>query len=171
MGQRFVACDREQSLLMPPDVLEWLPPRHLAWFVIDAVAEMDFEAFYGAYRLDGRSRPPYDPAMMVALLLYAYARGDPVLAGSSARAKKTSPSGSWRPSSGPITRRWRGSSCATRRRSRSVRRSAHAVRAQRARHGRRDRRRRNEGAGQRVARREPRLRAVGARDRGGGQGD
>src|ERR671917_935003 len=75
MGLRFVACDREQSFLMPPDVREWLPPGHLAWFVIDAVAEMDLEAFYAAYRDDGRSRPPYDPAMMVALLLYAYARG------------------------------------------------------------------------------------------------
>jgi transposase len=75
MGQRFVACDREQSFLMPPDVREWLPERHLAWFVIDAVAEMDLDAFYAAYRVDGRSRPPYDPAMMVALLLYAYARG------------------------------------------------------------------------------------------------
>jgi transposase len=75
MGQRFVACDREQSFLMPPDVREWLPAGHLAWFVIDAVGVMDLEAFYGAYRVDGRSRPPYDPAMMVALLLYAYARG------------------------------------------------------------------------------------------------
>jgi transposase len=75
MGQRFVACDREQSFLMPPDVREWLPPRHLAWFVIDAVAEMDLDVFYAAYRVDGRSRPPYDPAMMIALLLYAYARG------------------------------------------------------------------------------------------------
>src|SRR5215211_7621799 len=75
MGQRFVVCDREQSFLMPPDVREWLPPRHLPGFVIDAVGEMDLEAFYGAYRIDGRSRPPYDPAMMVASLLYAYARG------------------------------------------------------------------------------------------------
>jgi len=75
MAQRFVACDREQSLLMPPDVREWLPERHLAWFVIDAVGEMDLEPFYAAYRVDGRCRPPYDPAMMVALLLYAYARG------------------------------------------------------------------------------------------------
>src|ERR687891_388758 len=75
MGQRFIACDREQSFLMPPDVREWLPERHLAWFVIDAVAEMDLGAFYAAYRIDGRSRPPYDPAMMVAVLLYAYARG------------------------------------------------------------------------------------------------
>jgi len=61
--------------LIRPDVCEWLPPRHLAWFVIDAVAEMDLDAFYAAYRVDGRSRPAYDPAMMVALLLYAYARG------------------------------------------------------------------------------------------------
>jgi len=75
MGQRFVACDREQPFLIPPDVREWLPARHLAWFVIDAVAEMDLDAFYAAYRVDGRSRPAYDPAMMVALLLYAYARG------------------------------------------------------------------------------------------------
>ena len=75
MGQRFVACDREQPFLMPPDVREWLAPRHLAWFVIDAVAEMDLDAFYVAYRVDGRSRPAYDPLMMVALLLYAYARG------------------------------------------------------------------------------------------------
>ncbi len=60
---------------MPPDVREWLPERHLAWFVIDAVGEMDLEAFYAAYRVDGRCRPPYDPAMMVAVLLYAYARG------------------------------------------------------------------------------------------------
>jgi transposase len=77
MGQRFVACDREQSFLMAPDVREWLPANHLAWFVIDAVGEMDLEPFYAGYRVDGRSRPPYDPAMMVALLLYAYARGVP----------------------------------------------------------------------------------------------
>src|SRR5215212_8848735 len=77
MPQRFVTCDREQSFLMPPDVREWLPTNHLAWFVIDAVEDMDLDPFYAAYRLDGRSRPPYDPAMMVALLLYAYARGVP----------------------------------------------------------------------------------------------
>ncbi len=48
---------------------------HLAWFVIEAVAEMDLDAFYAAYRQDGRARPAYDPAMMVGLLLYAFARG------------------------------------------------------------------------------------------------
>src|SRR3954470_21310927 len=76
MGQRFIACDREQSFLMPPDVREWLPEDHFAWFVLGAVESMELEAFYGAYRADGRSRPAFDPAMMVALILYAYARGN-----------------------------------------------------------------------------------------------
>ncbi len=75
MGQNFIACDREQTFLMPPDVREWLPESHLAWFVIDAVEEMDLAVFYAAYRADGHGRAAYEPAMMVALLLYAYARG------------------------------------------------------------------------------------------------
>jgi transposase len=56
-------------------VREWLPEDHFAWFVLDAVAQMDLDAFYVVYRGDGRARPAYEPAMMVALLLYAYARG------------------------------------------------------------------------------------------------
>src|SRR5205823_1084455 len=75
MGPSFIACDREQSFLMPPDVREWLPENHLAWFVLAAVEEMDLWPFYAAHRVDGKSRPAYEPAMMVALLLYAYARG------------------------------------------------------------------------------------------------
>jgi transposase len=75
MGPSFIACDREQSFLMPPDVREWLGEDHFAWFVLDAVAAMDLEAFYAVYRGDGRARPAYEPAMMVGLLLYAYARG------------------------------------------------------------------------------------------------
>ena len=60
---------------MPPDVREWLPEDHFAWFVLDAVESMELDAFYGAYRCDGRARPAFDPAMMVTLILYAYARG------------------------------------------------------------------------------------------------
>jgi transposase len=75
MAQNFLACDREQELLLPPSLREWLPEGHLAWFVIDAVAEMDLSAFYAAYREDGHGRAAHDPAMMVALLLYAYAGG------------------------------------------------------------------------------------------------
>jgi transposase len=75
MPQNFIACDREQVLLLPPSVREWLPDDHLALFVIDAVGQLDLEAFYGSYRRDGHGRAAHDPAMMVALLLYGYARG------------------------------------------------------------------------------------------------
>ena len=75
MAQNFIGCDRDQSFLLPPDVRDWLPEGHLAWFVLDAVAGMDLGEFYGAYRADGVGRRPYDPAMLVALLLYGYSRG------------------------------------------------------------------------------------------------
>jgi hypothetical protein len=45
MGQNFVESRRGQGFLLPPDVREWLAPDHLAWFVIEAVAEMDLSAF------------------------------------------------------------------------------------------------------------------------------
>ena len=44
-----------------------------AWFVVDAVEEMDLDAFYADYRVDGHGAAAYEPSMMVALLLYAYA--------------------------------------------------------------------------------------------------
>ncbi|MGO9821999.1 MAG: IS1182 family transposase, partial [Solirubrobacteraceae bacterium] len=70
MAQNFIGCDRDQSFLLAPDVRDWLPDGHLAWFVLEAVAGMDLAEFYGAYREDGVGRRAYDPAMMVALLLY-----------------------------------------------------------------------------------------------------
>jgi transposase len=76
MAQNFIACDREQELLLPPSLREWLPEEHLAWFVLDAVEELDLGAFYASYRDDGHGRAAHDPAMMVALLLYAYAVGE-----------------------------------------------------------------------------------------------
>src|SRR5215210_4600126 len=76
MGPNFLECDRDQVLLLPPSLREWLPPGHLAWFVIDAVERLDLTAFYRAYRLDGQGRPAHEPAMMVALLLYGYVIGE-----------------------------------------------------------------------------------------------
>ena len=75
MPQNFIECDREQVLLMAPSLRDWLPEDHFVWFVVGAVEEMDLAGFYGAYRLDGHGRPAHDPAMMVALLLYGYAKG------------------------------------------------------------------------------------------------
>jgi transposase len=73
MAQNFIEGRREQGFLLPPDVREWLPADHLAWFVIDAVAEMELSAFYAAYRADGHGRAAYEPSLMVALVLYAFA--------------------------------------------------------------------------------------------------
>jgi transposase len=76
MPQNFIACDRGQTMLMPPDLTEWVPDDHVVWSILGAVDQMDLGAFYGAYRANGQGRAAYEPSMMVALLLYAYARGN-----------------------------------------------------------------------------------------------
>ena len=73
MPQNFIESCREQGFLLPPDVRDWLPADHLAWFVIDAVGAMDLAGFYAAYRADGHGRAAYEPSMMVTLVLYANA--------------------------------------------------------------------------------------------------
>jgi transposase len=75
MGQNFIACDREQVLLLPPSLREWLPGDHFVWFVLDAVKTMGLGSFFRVYRQDGQGRPAHDPAMMVTLLMYTYACG------------------------------------------------------------------------------------------------
>jgi hypothetical protein len=71
MPQNFLTCDREQESLLPPNLRDWLPEDHLAWFVLDAVASMDLDAFFGACRRDGhgRSARPGDDGRVVALRL------------------------------------------------------------------------------------------------------
>src|SRR5215469_10436781 len=61
VGYNFVAGDRDQLMLLPPSVADWLPEDHLAWFVLDVVAELDLSAFHAGYRLDGRGGAAYDP--------------------------------------------------------------------------------------------------------------
>ena len=76
MAQNFLSCDREQDFLLAPSVREWLPAEHLAWWLLEVVARLDLGAVCGQYREDGSGRPAHDPAMMVALLLYAYCVGE-----------------------------------------------------------------------------------------------
>jgi transposase len=68
--------DRDQLFLLPPSVTDWLFEGHLAFFVLDVVAELDVAEFYGSYRDDGRGGAVYDPAMMLGVLLYAYCSGE-----------------------------------------------------------------------------------------------
>jgi transposase len=76
MAQNFIACGRDQEFLLPPSLLDWVPEDHLVWSILSSVDELDLSAFYADYRADGHGRPAYDPAMVVALLLYAYATGN-----------------------------------------------------------------------------------------------
>jgi len=76
MPQNFLTCDRDQPLLLPPDLREWLPEDHLAWFVIEAIEELDLDPVYAAYRQDGHGRAAHEPKMMLTLFAYAYAVGE-----------------------------------------------------------------------------------------------
>src|SRR5213083_850424 len=78
MVKPFRPYDLDQRLLLPPDLREWLPDHHLALFVSDVVDGLDLSAILDTYESgDGRGQPPYHPAMMVKLLLYAYCVGRP----------------------------------------------------------------------------------------------
>ena len=73
MGRGFIAGDRNQLLLLPPSVDKWVPVNHMVRFIWDIVKQMNLTSFYFSYGAEGR--PPYDPAMMLAVLIYAYCRG------------------------------------------------------------------------------------------------
>ena len=75
MSTTFRRYAPEQSLLLPPDVREWLPEGHLSHHISDLVDGLDLTAFYAGYEGDGRRNAPYEPRMLVKVLLYAYATG------------------------------------------------------------------------------------------------
>jgi len=75
MAYNLLPCDREQGYLMPASLRDWLEEDHLSWFIIDAVSQMDLREFYAGYRSDRWGAAAYDPAMMTAVLLYAYCQG------------------------------------------------------------------------------------------------
>jgi transposase len=64
MSQNFIACDRDQQLLMSPSLLDWVPADHLVWTILSSVEEMDLSSIYEAYRPDGHGRPAYEPRMV-----------------------------------------------------------------------------------------------------------
>jgi transposase len=66
MAYNFRACDRDQAFLLPPDLRDWLPSDHLAWFILDVVDQLDLGPFLKAYRADGHGRAAYQPRMLLA---------------------------------------------------------------------------------------------------------
>jgi transposase len=75
MGTSYRRYDPDQALLLPPSLRDWLPEEHLAYFISDTVDQLDLRAFYKVYEGDGRRNQPFEPAMMLKVLIYAYASG------------------------------------------------------------------------------------------------
>jgi transposase len=75
MTYNFLRGDRDQPFLLPPDLRDWLPHDHLAWFTLDVVDQLDLTPFDQAHRNDGHGHPAYDPKTLLAVLLYGYCIG------------------------------------------------------------------------------------------------
>ena len=75
MPTTFRPYQPDQMLLLAPDLREWVAAGHLAHHVSDLVDSLDLSAFYAPYEGDGRRNAPYEPSLMVKILIYAYATG------------------------------------------------------------------------------------------------
>jgi transposase len=75
MAYNFLRGDHDQPFLLPPDLRDWLPNDHLAWFVRDVVDQLDLGLFLRGYRADGHGHPAYHPKTLLGVLLYGYAIG------------------------------------------------------------------------------------------------
>ena len=93
MAANFIDCDREQAFLMPASLRDWVPEHHLVWTILGAVEAMDLSDFYADYRADGHGRPAYDQKMMSPCCSTRTRGATAPRAGSSASAKRTSPTG------------------------------------------------------------------------------
>jgi transposase len=60
----FRSWNPEQTLLLPPSPVDWLPDNHLVFILLDLAAELDLEAIYAVYpQKDPRGKKAYDPRM------------------------------------------------------------------------------------------------------------
>jgi transposase len=75
MPTSFLPYEPDQTFLLPPSPSEWLPENHLVYFVSDIIDRLNLQKFYARYEGDGRRNQPYDPAMLVKVLVYGYATG------------------------------------------------------------------------------------------------
>jgi len=75
MGKSYRPYYPDEQLLLPPSLRDWLPEKHLAYFVSDVVDNLDLSAMDAVYGSEKRGQPPYDPLMMTKVLVYAYCVG------------------------------------------------------------------------------------------------
>src|SRR6266436_4081323 len=75
MSKYFRPWNIDQTLLLPPNVQDFVPKSHVSRFIVELVREsLDLKEITGSY-VSGLGQPPFDPRMMVALLLHGYASG------------------------------------------------------------------------------------------------
>ena len=75
MGKTYLPYDPDQLLLLPPSLRDWLPEGHLAYFISDAVDQLEMVSIYAVYEKEARGQLPYHPQMLVKILLYGYCKG------------------------------------------------------------------------------------------------
>ena len=75
MPTTFRPYQPDQLLMLPESLQDWLPEGHLSQHVSDLVDGLDLRVFYDRYEGDGRRKSPYEPRMMVKVLIYGYATG------------------------------------------------------------------------------------------------
>lgn len=75
MARSYRPVVRDQGFLLPPNMADWLAGDHLVWFILDVVEQLDTSALHALRRTGGVGRAGYDPDMLLALMIYAYATG------------------------------------------------------------------------------------------------
>ncbi len=75
MGKSYRPYYPDEDLLLPPSLRDWLPEKHVAYFVSDVVDHLDLSAMDAVYGNEKRGQPPYDPQMMTKVLVYGYCVG------------------------------------------------------------------------------------------------
>jgi transposase len=75
VAKRYVAVRRDELMLLPPDVRDWLPVDHWVWLLLEVVEQLDTSALHRRAKLGGAGRSPYDPDMLLGVLFYGYLGG------------------------------------------------------------------------------------------------
>ena len=73
MTQKFIPTNREQLLLFPPSIQDWVPEDHLARFVVEIVSQLNLQPLAETY--EGKGLSAYHPEILLSLLFYGYATG------------------------------------------------------------------------------------------------
>ena len=73
MSKRLINIDRRTPMLLPPDLRDWVPSRHMVHFILEAIERLDLNCFRINWRGSGSKQ--YPPSTLLALLVYCYATG------------------------------------------------------------------------------------------------